>query len=105
MLIFLHYLDCISYKQFDTVTTIMLSISPAENQAIKRLKVKCKNSPGHAREELGQHKANCNDNAIVPCQNICLIPSAPAEAGRHCRVHHKNHDEKGPAKSPSRVPS
>ena len=81
MLIFLHYLDCISYKQFDTVTTIMSSISPAKNQAIKRLKVKCKNSPGHAAEELGQHEANCDDNAIVPCPNLCLIPSAPAEAG------------------------
>ena len=55
-------------------------ISLAACQAIKRLKVQCSNSLDTTGQELGEHEANCDENAITPCPNLCLIPSSP-EAG------------------------
>ena len=55
-------------------------ISLAANQAIKRLRVQFNNNPDTTGEDHGQHEANYDENANIPCPNLCLIPSVP-EAG------------------------
>jgi hypothetical protein len=57
------------------LTIIIFSLTAS--LAIKRLKVQCNNSLDTAGQELGQHEANCDENAVIPCPNLCLIPSAP----------------------------
>ena len=70
---------CIIILRWNFLRALII-ISLAACQAIKRLKVQCSNSLNTAGQELGQHEANCDENAIIPCPNLCLIPSSP-EAG------------------------
>ena len=70
---------CIIILRWNFLRALII-ISLAACQAIKRLKVQCSNSLNTAGQELGRHEANCDENAIIPCPNLCLIPSSP-EAG------------------------
>ena len=59
----------------------MSVISLTANQAIKRLKVQCSsNNVDTAVEDLGEHEANCDSNAIIPCPNLCSVPLAPGSS-------------------------